>query len=98
MGTHAADHRSQVATLAEADAWGEMWTTEDLDFVRAFANERDEDLAKALGRTLYAVRAARQIDAKRDERRARTVSGAHLPSATLTITSYADWEASFANA
>jgi len=46
----------QGATLVTADSWGERWTRDDLEFVREFtATERDEDLAYALGRTLYAL-------------------------------------------
>ena len=54
--TNTTNTRAQARTTRSADANGERWTREDLEFVVAFTDtERDEDLAIALGRTLYAI-------------------------------------------
>lgn len=47
--------RTQATTLANADRWGEVWTTQDLEFVEAFASLPDAEVAIALGRTLFAI-------------------------------------------
>jgi hypothetical protein len=47
--------RTQQATLEGATKWGEVWTTSDLQFVEAFADLPDAEVARALGRTLFAV-------------------------------------------
>lgn len=86
---HAADHRSQAITLPVASSHRATWTTDELLFVAEFANERDEDIAVALGRTLYAVRGIR---AHLDERRAVRRFAAPRE---VVITDFAAWEASF---
>lgn len=48
--------RIEGETLVVADAHRESWTTEDVDFVRAFTDDAtDEEIAYALGRSLYAI-------------------------------------------
>lgn len=86
---HAADHRSQAITLPEATSHREFWSQDELDFVLTFENERDEEIALALGRTLYAVRGIRGV---LHERRAvrRPVARREV-----VVTSYDEWERSF---
>lgn len=46
----------QGTTLVTADAHRERWTRDEVEFVVAMTDgERDEDIALALGRSLYAV-------------------------------------------
>lgn len=86
---HAADHRSQAITLPVAVAYRASWTTDELLFVAEFAADRDEDIALALGRTLYAIRAIRQhLDERRAVRRFASPREA-------VVTSYDAWERSF---
>lgn len=88
---HAADHRSQAVTLPVATKHRAMWTNADLDFVLAFENERDEDIALALGRSLYAIRGIRSvIDDRRAKRRAINPA-----KRELAITSWDEWERQF---
>lgn len=48
--------RTQGVTLVTATERGERWTRDDLEFVVAMTEtERDEDIAVALGRTLFAI-------------------------------------------
>lgn len=48
--------RTQGTTLVTATERGERWTRDDLDLVVAFTDdERDEDIAITLGRSLYAI-------------------------------------------
>jgi hypothetical protein len=92
VNAHAADHRSQAITLPVATEHRETWVREDLEFVQMFTDERDEDLALALGRTLYAIRSIRAVIDERIERdRLRRASRPR----ELTITSYDEWERSF---
>ncbi len=54
--TNASNLKSQDLTLITADSLGERWTRDDLEFVAEFTDaERDEDLALALGRSLYSL-------------------------------------------
>ncbi len=89
---HAADHRSQAITLPNATAHRETWETDDLLFVQAFAEERDEDLALALGRSLYAIRAIRTHI---EQRLAHVAQRRTLSRRELTVTSWDEWERSF---
>jgi hypothetical protein len=48
--------RTQDATLVTADAWGEAWSDDDIEFVAAFTDDAtDEEIATTLGRSLYAI-------------------------------------------
>jgi hypothetical protein len=89
MNTHLADHRSQANTLPVATSYRAAWTTDELLFVAEFINDRDEDIALALGRTLYAIRA---IKTHLDERRA---ARRFASPREAIITSYDAWERSF---
>lgn len=89
---HAADHRSQAITLPEADHHNESWTLDELTFMVEFADERDEDIALALGRSLYAVRAMRPHLAERFTNATRV---RNLSRRELVITSFDEWERSF---
>jgi hypothetical protein len=54
--SNASNVKAQDRTLVTADAWGEAWTSDEIAFVREMTEkERDEDIAYALGRTLYAL-------------------------------------------
>lgn len=67
--------RTQRATKANAEANGETWTSEDLAFVEAFANEAsDADLALALGRTYYAITTIKRAIAAGRARRPRVAA------------------------
>lgn len=56
MANDAWTQRNQQATLAQAQKWGEGWTSQDLEFVIAFTDvASDTEIALALGRTLYSV-------------------------------------------
>lgn len=92
--THAADHRSQAKTLPLAIEHRAEWTTADLEFVAEFSADRDEDIALALGRSLYAIRAIRTVLEDRMTKARRRRIGAP-PSQTLAITSWTEWEAQF---
>jgi len=47
---------TQGRTLVTADAHGEAWTPDDVEFVAAFTDDvSDEELATTLGRSLYAI-------------------------------------------
>src|SRR5690349_115349 len=49
-------HRVQDGTLVTADHHRERWTPDEIEFVVEMTDdERDEDIALALGRSLYAV-------------------------------------------
>jgi len=92
MNRHAADHRSQAITLPVATSHYAHWTLDELNFVAAFENERDEDIALALNRTLYAIRAIRAV---LDDRRAKAKERRALAPRELQITSWDAWERSF---
>lgn len=48
--------KAQGRTLVTADHARELWTRDEIEFVVAMTNdERDEDIAIALGRSLYAL-------------------------------------------
>lgn len=48
--------RIEGATLVTADHHRESWTRDELEFVTTFTNDaRDEEIAYALGRSLYAI-------------------------------------------
>ena len=49
--------QARVAPLA--DNWGQEWTQDQLEFVQAFAELPSEEIALALGRTVYAVNQVR---------------------------------------
>lgn len=89
---HAADHRSQSITLPNATAHRETWELEVLEFVSEFETERDEDLALALGRSLYAIRSIR---AHLADRLAHVAQRRTLSRRELVVTSYDEWERSF---
>lgn len=89
MNAHAADHRSQAITLPLATAHRASWDTDDLEFVANFSDERDEDIALALNRSLYAIRAIRaHLDT-------RLATARRAKRAEFAITSYDEWERSF---
>lgn len=49
-------HRIEAATLDEATNAGETWERDDVAFVMGMTGvERDEDIAYATGRSLYAI-------------------------------------------
>lgn len=58
MSTSISTIHAQERTLPVARRKGEAWTLADLDLVVSYTG-RDEDLAKDLGRTLYAIYAIR---------------------------------------
>ncbi len=90
---HAADHRSQAITLPEADHHYESWTTAEIEFVETFSDdERDEDIATAIGRSLYAVRSLRT---RLDDAKAAASRVRNLSRRELVITSFDEWERSF---
>lgn len=69
--TNRYDAAAQSATLLEAEHNGEGWSQTEIDFVLEFtATETDAEIAKALGRTLYAVRAKQH-----ELRNGRTATG-----------------------
>lgn len=91
---HAADHRSQANTLPTATSLHATWTTAELEFVAAFGDtERDEDIALALNRSLYAIRAIRT---HLDERLASAPRTRIARPREVVVTSYDAWERSFA--
>lgn len=48
--------QAQDRTLAFADAWGEPWSPNEVEFVQAFTDDAtDEEIAVTLGRSLYAI-------------------------------------------
>jgi hypothetical protein len=57
---NAARALAQTRVAPHADNWGAEWDAEDVEFLQAFADALPEDLALALGRTVYAVNGARQ--------------------------------------
>jgi hypothetical protein len=89
---HLADHRSQAITLPEASHHNESWTLDELTFMVEFADDRDEDIALALGRSLYAVRAMRPHLA---DRFATATRARALSRRELVVTSFDEWERSF---
>ena len=89
---HAADHRSQAITLPVATEHRATWVREDLEFVQMFNDERDEDLALALGRSLYAIRAIRHVI---EDRIAKERTRRALRPREVAITSWDEWERSF---
>lgn len=92
VNAHAADHRSQAIALEVAVRHHDHWTTKDLEFVQAFSDDRDEDIAIALGRSLYAIRGIRGVLTERMERAQRRANGAGVET---VITSFDAWERSF---
>lgn len=89
---HAADHRSQAITLPKADHHNETWTLDELTFMVEFRDDRDEDIALALGRSLYAVRAMRP---NLNDRFADATRVRNLSRRELVVTSWDEWERSF---
>ena len=57
---NASTRKAQARTLVTADAWGQPWDAEDLAMVLEFSDETAEELATALGRTVYAVQSVRE--------------------------------------
>lgn len=57
---NASTRRAQARTLATAVAWGEEWGKHEIEMVAAFTDETAEELARALGRTVYAVQSIRE--------------------------------------
>ena len=56
MTTNTWAAETQSTTLITADHYREPWSREELEFVREFTEvDTDEDLAVALGRSLYAI-------------------------------------------
>lgn len=54
--TNVSNAKAQARTTTCAESNGDAWETSDIEFVIAFTDDaRDEDIAIALGRTLYAV-------------------------------------------
>lgn len=72
---NASTRRAQSRTLLEANAWGEPWAGFELDLVREFGEDTAEDLATALGRTVYAVQSIREAI-----RRGEPVGGGNRPT------------------
>lgn len=94
MNRHAADHRSQAITLPVATSYRATWTIAELEFVAEFERDRDEDIALALNRTLYAVRGIRAV---LSDRRAKAIERrTSARREAFAITSYDEWERSFA--
>jgi len=93
MSKHAADHRSQATTLPVATSHRANWTLAELEFVEAFDAERDEDIALALNRTLYAVRGIRAHLTERREIAAVRATVARRDA--FAVTSWDEWERSF---
>lgn len=87
--------RSQARTLETAENRRTLWTLSDLEFVAEFTDDRDEDLAVATGRTLYAISDIRRVLA---ERLQLATNAARPPRLAYDrgITDLAAWEASFA--
>lgn len=52
--------RAQARTLITADNWGQPWDAEEIEMVGTFGDTTAEELALALGRTVYAVNAVRE--------------------------------------
>ena len=92
LNAHAADHRSQAITLPVATSHRANWTLAELEFVEAFETERDEDIALALNRTLYAVRGIRRHTA---ERRATAAVRSTRARREWSITSWDAWERAY---
>jgi len=62
MSNNAARAAAQLRVAPHADRRGEVWVGDDLAMLQAFTSVPAEELALALGRTVYAVNAARQTD------------------------------------
>jgi hypothetical protein len=58
--SNASTRRAQARTLPTAVAWGEEWSKDELEIVASFTDETAEELARALGRTVYAVQSVRE--------------------------------------
>lgn len=58
--SNSSTRRAQARTLATAVAWGEEWGKQEIEMVAAFPEETAEELARALGRTVYAVQSVRE--------------------------------------
>lgn len=52
---------TQNRTKRTADRTGEAWTSADLELLTAFADEPVEEIARATGRTYFAVATMRQL-------------------------------------
>lgn len=52
--------RTQATTAAYATHHGEGWTSRDLEFVAAFPEATNAELALTLGRTLFAISSIKQ--------------------------------------
>ena len=62
--TNASTRQAQARTLPTAVHWGEDWGKGEIEMVAGFPEETAEELARALGRTVYAVQSLRERLAK----------------------------------
>lgn len=62
--SNASTRRAQARTLPTARHWGEEWGKGEVAMVAGFPEETAEELARALGRTVYAVQSIREKLAK----------------------------------
>jgi hypothetical protein len=70
----------QVQTIETATKHGETWTTAELQFVAEFPNETAAELARTLGRTLYAIQSIREAikqGKKASDSRRKAIKGGH---------------------
>jgi hypothetical protein len=51
---------AQARTLPTAVNWGEEWSRDEIEVIAGFPDDTAEELARALGRTVYAVQAIRE--------------------------------------
>lgn len=74
MATNAYEIAAQARTLPTATRTGTHWTQTELDQLRAFREQGKPgtDIATALHRTLYGVRAAARVRTERAEIATRT--------------------------
>lgn len=61
MASNLSDQRAQARTLPTAVNHGDEWGQEDLDMLVQFSDETAEEIARAIGRTVYAVRSMREL-------------------------------------
>lgn len=62
--SNASTRQAQARTLGTAVNWGEGWAKDELEIVASFPDETAEELARTLGRTVYAVQSVREALAK----------------------------------
>ena len=60
MTRNASTALAQARTLPTAVNWGEEWSRDEVELVASFPDDTAEELARALGRTVYAVHAVRE--------------------------------------